>query len=579
MNAINLPTTRWFLCSGNKEIRDMLVRELGINPIISQILTNRNIHNIDEAKRYLSPSLNDLHNPFMMKGIQEGVHRLIRAIYSREKISIYGDYDADGVTSVVALLKFLQDIDVPATYYIPNRIAEGYGLHKKIIDEIKASGVTLIITVDCGISDHEQISYAKSMGVDVIILDHHEISGSLPDALAVINPHREDCQFPFKHLAAVGIVFNFLIALRGSLRQEGFWVNNRYPNLKNYLDLVALGTIGDISPLVDENRIFTKIGLELISEGARPGVRALKEICGIDLQPVDANKASFTLLPRINAAGRVASPEDAVQLLLAENMDEARGLSKKLDEYNRRRQAIEKTIFQDVLKEIGQIGDPETVSSLVFASSDWHQGVVGIVASRLVERFSRPAILISVKDGIGKGSGRSIPDFNIYQGLKKCESLLLSYGGHQFAAGISIREENINRFAKLLDETIREGNDISKFVSNTLIDAQCKLRDINYDLLSQIDMLAPFGRKNPEPVMCARNVNVTSPSVVGNNHLRIKVNEGGVSCNSIWFSKGQFLNSLTGTLLDIAFTPQISDWKGSGDIQLKMKDIAIPAVS
>jgi single-stranded-DNA-specific exonuclease len=579
VKEIKLPTTRWLFSDGDEDTQDMLAKELGLNPIISKILTIRNIQTTDEARKYLSPSLKDLHNPFMMKDMQEGVHRLIMAINRGEKVAIYGDYDADGVTSVVLLFKFLKEIGVFASYYIPNRIEEGYGLHNKIIDEIKASGVTLIITVDCGISDNEQVSYAKSLGLDVIILDHHEIPGPLPDAVAAINPHRHDCRFPFKHLAAVGIVFNFLIALRGSLRQDGFWSKRSYPNLRQYLDLVALGTIGDISPLIDENRIFAKIGLELIFEGGRAGVRALKEVCGIEFQPMDTNKASFTLLPRINAAGRIASPHDAVQLLLTDDINEARMLARKLDEYNRRRQALEKTIFQDIVKEVEEKGDPENLSSLVFASSDWHPGVIGIVASRLVERFSRPVMLISIKDGIGKGSGRSVADFNIYQGLKKCDSLLLTYGGHRFAAGISIREDVIAEFANRLDEVIRQETDISKFVSQTLIDAQCRLKDITYDLLLQIDMLAPFGSNNPEPVMCVRNVNVTSPAIVGNNHLRLKVSEDGVSRDSIWFSKGQFRDSLSGTLIDIAFTPQISGWNGSGDIQLKMKDMALPSNS
>jgi len=557
----------------------LLSKELGLSPIISQILANRNITTTEDAKKYLKPSLLDLHNPFLMKGMVEGVRRLIKAIYAGEKIAIYGDYDADGVTSVVLLLRFLKDIDVPASYYIPDRVTEGYGLHNKSIAQIKGAGASLLITVDCGISDCEQVAYAKSLGLDVIILDHHEISGSMPDAVANINPHRADCLFPFKHLAAVGVVFNFLIALRSSLRQDGFWSERSCPNLKNYLDLVALGTIGDVSPLVDENRIFTKVGLELISEGSRAGVRALKEVCGIDQQLVDTNKASFVMLPRINAAGRIASPRDAVQLLLTDDEQEAKVLAGKLDEYNRRRQLLEKTIFQDIVKEVEGCGDPGKMSSLVFASSDWHPGVVGIVASRLVERFCRPAILISLKNGIGKGSGRSVADFNIYKGLQKCDSLLLAYGGHQFAAGISIREENVGEFARLLDGVIREEADITKFVSRTFIDAQCRLKDINHDLLNQLRILAPFGSRNPEPVMCVRNVNVTSPAVVGNNHLRIRVNEGGVSCDSIWFCKGQYRHSLTGTLLDIAFTPQISEWHGSADIQLKMKDIARPVDS
>jgi single-stranded-DNA-specific exonuclease len=578
MSATNLPTTQWLLSSGDQPTQELLVKELGVSPIISKILTGRNITNADDAKKYLAPSLRDLHNPFLMQGMQEGVRRLIKAIYAGEKVAIYGDYDADGVTSVVLLLRFLKDIDVPASYHIPNRIADGYGLHNKIIKQIKESGVTLLVTVDCGISDFEQIAYAKSLGMDVIILDHHEIPGVVPDTVATINPHREDCQFPFKHLAAVGIVFNFLIALRGNLRQDGFWTKRDYPNLKNYLDLVALGTIGDISPLVDENRIFVKIGLELISEGSRVGVRALKEVCGMEHQSVVTSRAaSFNLLPRINAAGRIASPDDAVELLMADDMEEAKVLARKLDEYNRRRQALEKTIFQDIVSEVELRGNPDLISSLVFASADWHPGVIGIVASRLVERFYRPTILISLKDGVGKGSGRTVADFNIYQGLKRCTSLLQTYGGHQFAAGISIREDDIAAFSQLFDTVIRQETDITKLVSRTIIDAQCCLKDINHNLLDQIRMLAPFGSKNPEPVMCVRNVNVTSPAVVGKNNLRIRVHEGEISCDSIWFSKGQFRNSFAGTMFDIAFTPQINDWRGSGNIQLNMKDIAMPA--
>lgn len=566
------------MSSGDQPTQELLARELGISPIISKILTSRNITTTDDARKYLAPSLRDLHNPFLMQGMQEGVHRLIKAIKSGEKVAIYGDYDADGVTSVVLLLKFLKDIGVPASYYIPNRIDDGYGLHNNIIEKIKESGVTLLVTVDCGISDFEQVDYAKSLGIDVIILDHHEIPGVVPDTVATINPHRDDCQFPFKNLAAVGIVFNFIIALRANLRQGGFWTKNDYPNLKNYLDLVALGTIGDISPLVDENRIFVKIGLELISAGVRVGVRALKEICGMDHQSVVTSRiASFILLPRINAAGRIASPDDAVELLMTDDMEKAKALARKLDEYNRRRQAVEKTIFQDIVREVELRDNHDQISSLVFASSDWHPGVIGIVASRLVERFCRPTILISLKDGVGKGSGRTVTEFNIYKGLKRCESLLQAYGGHQFAAGIVIREENVAAFAQLFDKVIREEMDITKFVSQTIIDAQCQLKDINHNLLNQIGMLAPFGSKNPEPVMCVRNVNVTSPAVVGKNNLRIRVHEGEISCDSIWFSKGQFCNSLAGAMFDIAFTPQINDWRGSGNIQLNMKDIAMPA--
>jgi single-stranded-DNA-specific exonuclease len=577
MKVASLPTTQWKLSDRNEDMQNLFVRELGIAPILSRILMSRNILTPEDAQRYLSPSLNDLHNPFLMKDMQKGVQRLIKAINDREKVGIYGDYDADGITSVVILVKFLKDIRHQVVYYIPDRIHEGYGLNRDAIDKLKADGVKLIITVDCGISDHEQISYAQSIGMDIIILDHHEVPNTIPDALAVINQNRKECKFPFKGLAAVGIVFNFLIALRGALRKDGFWTNKRYPNLKEYLDLVALGTIGDISPLVDENRIFAKVGLDLMTEGKRVGIKALKEVCSIDNQVIDSAKASFCLIPRINAAGRIASAGEAVQLLLTDDMDEAMEIANRLEVYNRKRQSMEKAILNEILDEIERTINPEEMGSLVFASNKWHPGVIGIVASRLVDRYYRPAILISLRDGIGKGSGRSVSDFDIYQGLKKCDSLLLSYGGHRYAAGISIREEDIKEFTVRLEQVIRNDMDISDFISHTVIDAQCNLHDIDHKLMSQIGMLAPFGSKNPEPVLCVRNIHVSSQTVVGNNHLWMRVSGDGVSHNSIWFSKGHLIRFLSGETMDIAFTPQINNWNGISDIQLKLKDMSIPA--
>jgi single-stranded-DNA-specific exonuclease len=570
-----LPTTRWRLREGNQEIQKLLVRELGLSPLISRILENRDICNPDNARRYLFPSLRDLHNPFLMQDMNKAVDRIMRAIYHNERIVVYGDYDADGITSVVVLLQFLRQIHPEATYYIPDRITEGYGLNREAVDRFRSEGISLIITVDCGISDHEPISYAQQLGMDTIILDHHEIAGALPTAVAAVNPNRTDCRFPFKHLAAVGIVFNFLIALRGALRKEGFWKNDAYPNLKEYLDLVALGTIGDIAPLVDENRIFVKIGLDLISEDRRIGLRALKLVSGIDHQVIDSGKASFALIPRINAAGRIASATEAVELLLSQNQDRAEELASKLDGFNRKRQVMEKMIFNELLEKLGDSYETGEIGPLVFASPSWHPGVIGIVASRLVDRFGRPAILISLKDGIGKGSGRSIADFNIYEGLKRCESLLISYGGHRYAAGISIREEDIASFSVQLREILRENDPETDFTACTTIDAQCSLTDITLDLLSQMEQLAPFGSRNPEPILCVRNVSVASPSIVGNNHLKMRINGDGVSRNSIWFSKGQFLQDLSTAILDIVFTPQINTWNGSSDIQLKMKDIAV----
>lgn len=572
----HLPVTQWKLReTGQKDIEELLCKEFGLHPIISQILAKREVMDVEGARRYLNPSLNDLHSPFLMKDMKKGIARLLKAVYDHEKIIIYGDYDADGITSVVILYKFIREITPNVSYYIPDRISEGYGLKNPAIDKFNNDNIKLIITVDCGISDNEQIAYAKSLGIDTIVLDHHEISGELPPSVANINPNRKDCEFPFKELAGVGIAYNFLIALRGTLRKEGFWKNDVYPNLKEYLDVVALGTIGDIAPLVDENRIFAKIGLELVTEGKRPGIKALKDVCGIDNQIIDSFKASFCLIPRINAAGRIASPLDAVALLLTEDAEEARMLAEKLDVFNRRRQSMEKIILNEILEKIGNTPDIEKMNALVFASEKWHPGVVGIVASRLVDLFSRPAFVISLKNGIGKGSGRSISDFNIYKGIQQCASLLLSYGGHCHAAGISIKEDDIDEFACLLDEIIRESGQSSDLVSQTYIDSECQLRDINLHLITQMQMLAPFGSRNPEPVLCVRNIKVNSQTIVGNNHLKMRLTGNGMTCDSIWFAMGSCLNAIAGANLDVTFTPQINQWNGSSDIQLKMKDVAI----
>ena len=437
-------------------------------------------------------------------------------------------------------------------------------------------GVSLIVTVDCGVSENEHIAYAKSKGIDTIILDHHEIPDTLPAAVATINPKQTDCPFPFKHLSAVGIVFNFLIALRGQLRTEGFWSNRPYPNLKEYLDIVALGTIGDISPLIDENRIFAKFGLDLMTESPRIGIQALKEVCGIENQVIDTEKASFCLIPRINAAGRIASADDAVNLLLSEDINEAREIARKLDSFNQRRRTMEKEILDEIIGLMNEKTDVDQMKSIVFASEKWHPGVIGVVASKLVDRFCRPAIVISLKDGIGKGSGRSISHFNIYRGLKKCESLLLSYGGHRFAAGISIREDDVDEFSRIFDGVIQEEMDSDDFLAETLIDTQCSLAAVNHQFLSEMDKLAPYGSRNPEPILCVRNASISSPSVVGNNHLWMRINKDGTSLNSIWFSKGHLMQTLADRTIDIAFTPQINHWHGTSNIQLKLVDIALP---
>jgi single-stranded-DNA-specific exonuclease len=573
-----LPATQWIVKdAGPEDIIASLTREFSVSRIVSKLILNRNVASLEDAHRYLHPSLNHLHSPFLMQDMKKGVARIISAIHAGEEIVIYGDYDADGITSVVILYKFIKQLTSKVSYYIPDRVLEGYGLKNNVIDKFKNKNVKLIITVDCGISDVEQIAYARSIGMDTIVLDHHEISDQLPAAVACINPNRSDCAFPFKNLAGVGIAFNFLIALRGTLRKEGFWKDGQYPNLREYLDIVALGTIGDIAPLIDENRIFARIGLELLTEGKRPGIKALKEVSGIDGQLIDSFKASFCLIPRINAAGRIASPLDAVDLLLSETLEEARPLAEKLDLHNRRRQAMEKDILKEILGQLGTNPDLDNINALVFSSEKWHPGVVGIVASRLVDLFSRPAFVISLKDGVGKGSGRSVADFNIHKGLQQCASLLLSFGGHYRAAGISIKEDDIDEFACVLDDIIRNSVSVVEKVSATMIDSECSLEDINFELIEQITQLAPFGCENPEPVLCARGIRASSTAIVGANHLRMRLTSNNTVYNAIWFSMGRHISAVNGATLDIVFSPQINYWNGTSEIQLKMKDAAIVA--
>ena len=577
-----LPITRWKLPDSNKGAQSRqvgtLARELGISPLISQILINRGITAPDNAKKFLFPSLEHLHNPFLMKDMEQGVERLIQAIVKKEKIVVYGDYDADGITSTVILIKFLRAIHDTVTYYIPGRIEEGYGLNTAAIDRFREDAISLIITVDCGISDHEEIAYATTSGIDVIVTDHHEIPDIIPDCSAVINPHRADCSFPFKSLAGVGVVFNLLIALRGKLRDIGFWKDREYPNLMKYLDMVAIGTIGDVVPLVDENRILAKIGLGVASNTPTSrGLKALMAISGMENKGVSSESAAFRLIPRINAAGRIGSPEDAVELLLTEDEGRATLLAERLDLYNKKRQEMEKIILDEALEKIESNIDIDNMNALVLSSHTWHPGVIGIVASKLVDRYYRPTVLISIKDGIGKGSGRS-PDlsgsgFNLYEGLdEKCSSLLLSYGGHRYAAGISIREENIEEFSAILSAAVREGVGDKRLAPQTAIDALCGLDEIDYTLISQIEMLGPFGSMNPEPLLCAREVTISSPTVVGNNHLRMRANANNTYRDTIWFNNGHLSGPLSGSTADIVFTPQINHWNGKSSIQLKMKD-------
>ena len=564
---------RWRVREPELALQKTLAASLNISTITSQLLINRGISDIQQAERFLSSTLSDIRSPLGMKGMKEGVERVQKALHNKEKIAIYGDYDVDGITSTSILLMFLKSAGAYVSYYIPERIAEGYGLNADAISKLAERGVTLLITVDCGISDHAELKLAKELGMDVVVTDHHEVPGDLPPAYAIINPKQSGCPFPFKNLAGVGVAFNFIIALRATLRDEGFWKEKEVPNLKEYLDLVALGTIADVVPLVDENRIFVKYGLMELTASTKPGIIALKEISGLNDVPINAGMVGYRLAPRINAAGRVGKGVDGVRLLTSESYDEAASIAKLLDDGNKERQGLEEVILREAtgMVESGLISDRK---SIVLASESWHPGVIGIVASRIAEKYYRPTVMIAIKDGVGKGSARSIHSFMLYEGLKECSHLLNEFGGHDYAAGLSINEENIEKFRDAFERVASNKLSDEDMVPEMDIDATMDLNDVTEGLVNELDNLAPFGEANPEPLLCSTGLGIADCKVVGNNHLKMRVKQGRTVRDAIGFGMGN-LNLSPGINLDTAFIPQINLWNGGKSIQLKLKDVRI----
>jgi single-stranded-DNA-specific exonuclease len=564
---------RWEIYPPNPGLQETLSKELEISSLTAQVLANRGINQIDQVHQFLHPSLSHLHSPFLMKDMDRAVDRVIQALSRREGVLIYGDYDVDGVTSAAIFILFFQSLQFPHRYYIPNRVEQGYGLHPDVIENFAQQGVTLIITVDCGISDTDAVEKARERGIDVIITDHHEVPSEIPPACAVLNPKRGDCPFPFKSLAGVGVAFNLIIALRSKLRERGAWNNGEVPNLRRYLDLVAMGTIADIVPLLDENRTFVRFGLEELNKGSRLGIRVLKEVCGLKDAVITTGNVGFKLAPRINAAGRLGEARKGVELLVSRDPEEAEEIARELNLENSRRQRLEEDILTEIMGWIGQDERLLQRSSLVFSSQSWHPGVIGIVASRLVEHYYRPTILIALDGDRGKGSGRGIEGFDLYEGVKTCSPLLLSFGGHRFAVGLTIEREKIEAFADRFEELVSRACKPSDFVPKIRIDLETPLPLIERDLIEELSLLAPFGPSNPKPILCSGEVKVLNSRVVGENNLKLRV-EGGVICDAIGFRMGH-LHPLESQRVRIAFVPQMNEWQGVKSVQLELRDIIV----
>jgi single-stranded-DNA-specific exonuclease len=566
---------RWEVASEHPKVEEKLAAALQIRPLAARLLVNRGITGIEAAREFLSPSLQRLHDPFLMHGMAEAVQRLTRALQNQESIVIYGDYDVDGITATAVLSWFFRDIGVSVPYYLPHRMREGYGLNAEAVRTLANQGTRVLITVDCGITGHQEVQLARRLGMDVIVTDHHQVPPTLPDAVAVLNPHQSACGYPAKELAGVGVAFKLVMALRGWLRQESRWAG-KTPNLRRHLDLVALGTIADIAPLQGENRILVKHGLQELTHSAKPGVQTLKQVTHLAEQIIGPRQVGFTLAPRLNAAGRLAAAQAGVELLLSEDGTQAERLALYLDSVNRERQLVQAQIYAEAKAAIEGDGGVQSRWAIVLASEHWHPGVVGIVASKLVEEYGRPTVLIGLEGDIGKGSGRSIAAFHLYNALDACRELLAGFGGHEHAAGLRIHRGQVPRFEESLNRLAREQLSIADCTPRLPIDAEVRLPEIDDSLLQFVEQLEPFGEGNPQPMLLAHGVEVVgAPALVGREqqHLRLTFRQGGRLVRGIGFSLSERLADAKTGMVDIVFTPQRHVWNERAELQLVLRDL------
>lgn len=555
---------KWEFYNSDEKLVDEICERYNLNKVIGKIIVNRHVVNDEDVRIFITPTRDDFHDPFLFKGMDIAVERIIKAINNKEKILIYGDYDVDGITSTTVLKKYLMDRGISVDTYIPNRLHEGYGLNKNAIDTIKERNIDLIITVDCGISAIEEVDYAVSLGMDVIVTDHHEVGEKLPNALAVIDAKRKDNTYPFRSLAGVGVVFKLIQAL--SIKLE-----IKPEEYLKYLDLVCVGTISDIVPLEGENRTIAKLGLMLIKVTRNLGLRELIKSSGY--KEIDSNTISFGVAPRINACGRMGHEEESLKLFLAEDLESATKITKELNEYNTLRQSTEKAIYEEAVQEIDR-NHLDEKNSIVLGGKGWHHGVIGIVSSKVTDKYYKPSILLSFEDDIAKGSGRSVPGFDLYEGLTKCEDLLEKYGGHSMAVGLTLKKENLEKFKERFEQIAKEKN-IKELVPIIYIDDELKLKDINMDLVKSISILEPFGEANKVPLFLIRNLKIDSIRALSEGrHLKLTLRDENFVINAIGFELGYLAEEYRiGDRIDVVGTLEINSFNGFSSIQINMKDI------
>jgi len=566
-------TRRWRLKPIDESTVERLTEELKLSPLIARILTLRGFTDNDATRCYLSSSLrSDLPSPSEMADMDAAVHRIVDAVRNKEQIGIWGDYDVDGTTGASVLVSFLREIGAQPIYHVPHRIEEGYGLNVEGLKRLQERGARLVVTVDCGISNAKEVAAANAFGLDLVVVDHHQPPDELPPAVAVVNPHRKDCAFPDKGMCAAGLAFYLVIGLRAKLRETGWFKNGAAPDIRHFLDIVTLGTIADMVPLKGVNRTLIKRGLAELGVSTRPGVVALKRVAGIADGEVSAGQVGFRLGPRINAAGRVDYGIKVVELLTTDSSETAQRIAQELEEHNLERRAIEAGVQQHALAQADAAIAAGDRHSLVLAAEGWHPGVLGIVASRVVERFYRPTVVIGFNDGVGKGSARSIRGFHMVEAFRACAEYLEKFGGHEFAGGLSIRPEQLAPFTAAFEQVARQNLSSEQLSPLLEIDAQLDFSQLTLPLMRELEVMQPFGVGNPEPVFATFGAEVCERKVFSAG-VRLRLRQAGKVVSGVIFGVGDDYPGRPGETLDVAYRLTENEWNGNTTVELKIADV------
>ncbi len=558
---------KWLIKKTDLEKQKILSDELSVSGITAQILLNRGIDTPGSAYEFLRPSLLNLKDPFLINGMRKSVSRIKKAIERKEQILIHGDYDVDGICATALLELVLKKMGAKVNHYIPDRIMEGFGISENAIKLAIKRKTKLFISVDCGITAKEQTKQLNSAGIDVIITDHHQPSGDLPDAFSILNPLQKGCRYPYKDLAGVGVAFKLASALCG--------VDSDC--IYEHLDLVCLGTVSDVVPLTDENRILTKFGLEQVTNSKKKGLQALISVARLKGKEMSSHYVGYILGPRINAAGRLSSAETALQLLLTDNSQEADLLAETLDIENRNRQKLEQQTLTQALAKLEQTIDFKQDKIIVLQDEDWHSGVIGIVASRLVDRYHRPALIMTTKGKIAKGSGRSIKNFHLVEALDKCSHLLENFGGHRYAAGLTMHKSYLKDFRKLINEIAQSCLKAEDLIPTVEIDMEIGFKSLSDRFFKEMSQLAPFGLANPRPGFATKKLKIKRPpQTIGRDSIKMWVTDGDKVCEAIGFRMADNVPAnITDEDIDLAYTCSLNTYKGVKSIQLQLKDIRL----